>query len=94
MRIEKENVEKVFEALKNIVGVSDCLDAIVPDGQLSLGDDDFYEDVEIEISSCQGEGSFCVTLHSNEISLLSEALFGISSSLKYKLNTDLGVSID
>lgn len=92
MRVSREQAEELFEGMKNVLGVMDCLhatDSICPD----IHNHDYYDDVEISITSHRGEGSFTLKMGSGELSGLHEVLSGIENSLRVKLSRDCGVEV-
>ncbi len=92
MRISREKAEELFEGLKNIVGVMDCIHTTDHIG-IDKEEEGYYDDVEISISSYTGEGAFTLKVGSGELSGLHEILCGIELSLRSKLDRDLEVEI-
>lgn len=93
MKVSREKVEELFEGLKNIVGVMDCMHATDHYG-IDKDEEGYYDDVEISISSYTGEGVFTLKVESGELSGLHEVLSGIEYSLRSKLERDCGVEVE
>lgn len=93
MKISREKAEELFEGLKNIVGVMDCMHATDHYG-IDKEAEGYYDDVEISVSSYTGEGVFTLKIGSGELSGLHEIFSGIEHSLRSKLECDCGVEVE
>jgi hypothetical protein len=86
MRIERERIQEVSDAIKNIIGVRGCIDALECPGPNLDGDC-----VEISFNSQNGEGTFYIPVGGSDVGVLYEALYEIECSMRRDLSDSDGI---